>query len=161
MKTVLAPVDFSAATEAVLKAASALARAVHGRVMLVHVTQPPAAQTEYAPLLQDIAEITTTADRRAAKQLAVFEADLSSEFVPADSVHLVGSPIPHIVAQAEKHSADYIVMGSHGHSAFYDLLVGSTTHGVIQKAKCPVVIIPAKVLAATTNRQKEQPAATV
>jgi nucleotide-binding universal stress UspA family protein len=35
------------------------------------------------------------------------------------------------------------VMGSHGHTALYDLLVGSTTHGVLMRAICPVVIIPA------------------
>jgi nucleotide-binding universal stress UspA family protein len=33
-------------------------------------------------------------------------------------------------------------MGSHGHNAFYDLLVGTTTHGVLRKATCPVVIVP-------------------
>jgi nucleotide-binding universal stress UspA family protein len=33
-------------------------------------------------------------------------------------------------------------MGSHGHTAFYDLLVGSTTHGVLMRANCPVVIVP-------------------
>ena len=48
-----------------------------------------------------------------------------------------------IVEQAEKSRADYIVMGSHGHTAFYDLLVGSTTHGVLMRAKCPVLIVPA------------------
>jgi nucleotide-binding universal stress UspA family protein len=34
------------------------------------------------------------------------------------------------------------VMGSHGHTALYDLLVGSTTHGVLMRAQCPVVIVP-------------------
>jgi nucleotide-binding universal stress UspA family protein len=33
-------------------------------------------------------------------------------------------------------------MGSHGHGAFYDLLVGSTTQGVLKRATCPVVIVP-------------------
>jgi len=35
------------------------------------------------------------------------------------------------------------VLGSHGHTAFYDLLVGSTTHGILLRAKCPVLIVPA------------------
>jgi len=30
-------------------------------------------------------------------------------------------------------------MGTHGHGAIYDLLVGSTTHGVLEKAPCPVL----------------------
>ena len=40
-----------------------------------------------------------------------------------------GAPSPHIIEQAQRVSADYIVMGSHGHTALYDLIVGSTTHG--------------------------------
>jgi len=36
------------------------------------------------------------------------------------------------------------VMGSHGHTALYDLLLGSTTHGVLFRAPCPVVIVPPK-----------------
>ena len=40
--------------------------------------------------------------------------------------------------------ADYIVMGSHGHTPLYDLLVGTTTHGVLKNARCPVVIVPAR-----------------
>jgi nucleotide-binding universal stress UspA family protein len=39
-------------------------------------------------------------------------------------------------------------MGSHGHTALYDLLVGSTTHQVLRKAKCPVVIVPSPTKAA-------------
>ena len=33
-------------------------------------------------------------------------------------------------------------MGSHGHTALYDLLAGSTATGVIKRAPCPVVIMP-------------------
>ncbi|MFN2624413.1 MAG: universal stress protein [Chthoniobacterales bacterium] len=47
-----------------------------------------------------------------------------------------------MVEQAEACGADYIVMGSHGHTALYELLVGSTTHNVLMKASCPVVIVP-------------------
>jgi len=36
-----------------------------------------------------------------------------------------------------------IVMGSHGHGALYELLVGSITQGVLKAAKCPVVVVPA------------------
>jgi Zn-dependent M28 family amino/carboxypeptidase len=61
---------------------------------------------------------------------------------------------------AEKHDADFIVMGSHGHTAFYDLLVGSTTHGVLMRSKCPVVIVPA-VKEGSRLRKKTKRAAAV
>jgi nucleotide-binding universal stress UspA family protein len=59
------------------------------------------------------------------------------------TVQVVGSPVQHITSEAERTEADYIVMGSHGHTALYELLVGSTTHGVLKRAHCPVVIVPA------------------
>lgn len=38
--------------------------------------------------------------------------------------------------------ADLIVLGNHGHGAFHDALVGSTSVHVIRHAACPVVILP-------------------
>jgi nucleotide-binding universal stress UspA family protein len=46
------------------------------------------------------------------------------------------------VETAERLRASYIVMGSHGHTAFFDLLVGSNTHGVLRRSSCPVLVVP-------------------
>lgn len=143
MKTILAPVDFSSATEAVVAEASALARAVNGKVVLLTVIQPPAAVADYAPLLQDIAEITAAGEKAAAAKLAKLQEKLQAESVSSEHVQVVGAPVHHIISEAERVDADYIVMGSHGHTALYELLVGSTTHGVLKRATCPVVIVPA------------------
>ncbi len=143
MKTILAPIDFSAVSDAVVAQAAALARAHQGRVVLLSVIQPPVVLAEYAPLIEDAVEVTAAGERNAARQLEKIEAKLAADFVTVKSVQVVGSPISQIVEQAETLGADYIVMGSHGHTAIYDLLVGSTTHGVLLRAKCPVVIIPA------------------
>ncbi len=143
MKTILAPVDFSGATDAVVSEAAALARALHGRVVLFAAVQPPVVMAEYAPILENIAEINAAGEKHAVGQLAKLEARLEAELIPHESSHALGSPIARIIDQAGKCDADYIVMGSHGHTALYDLLVGSTTHGVLMRARCPVVIVPA------------------
>ena len=143
MKTILAPVDFSGASDAVIAEAATLARALDARVVLLNIVQPPVLTAEYAPLLQDIAEITAAGEKNASRQLEKLEEKLKGEFVTVEGVHAVGAPIAHIIEQADKVDADYIVMGSHGHTALYDLLVGSTTHGVLMRAKCPVIIVPA------------------
>ena len=143
MKTILAPIDFSSASEGVVEEAVSLARALAGRVVLLTVIQPPVVMTEYAPLLADIAEVTAAGEKSAAVKLAKIEGDLAEEGIASESIQFVGAPIPHIIEQAKNVAADYIVMGSHGHTALYDLLVGSTTHGVLMRAQCPVVIVPA------------------
>jgi len=142
MKTILAPVDFSGITDNVVNEATTLARALNARVVLFTVVQPPIVLNEYAGLVDNIAEINAAGEMNATRQLARIEAKIQAEFVGTESSHAVGSPIPLIVEQADKCGADYIVMGSHGHTALYDLLVGSTTHGVLMRAKCPVVIVP-------------------
>lgn len=153
MKTILAPLDFSKVSEAVVAEATALARALDGRVVLLAVVQPPVVNYEYAAVMDNLAEITAAGERNAERRLAEIEEKLKAAGVPSESVQVVGGPIPLIIEQAKKVDADYIVMGSHGHTAFYDLLVGSTTHGVLMRAPCPVVIIPAP-------HQAKRPAAT-
>jgi nucleotide-binding universal stress UspA family protein len=143
MKTILAPIDFSGVTEAVLAQATLLARSLDARVVLMTVIQPPKVIAEYAPLLQDIAEITIAGEKAAAAKLSHLQEKLQNEFITCETVQLVGAPIVHILAEAKRTDADYIVMGSHGHTALYDLLVGSTTHGVLSQAACPVLVVPA------------------
>ncbi len=142
MKTILAPIDFSTVSDAVVAQAAALALALEGRVVILSVIQPPVIATEYAPVMENIAEITAAGEKNAARRLAAIQEKLQIDGVPNEAIQLVGAPIPHILEQAEKVAADYVVMGSHGHTALYDLLVGSTTHGVLLRAKCPVVIVP-------------------
>jgi nucleotide-binding universal stress UspA family protein len=143
LKAIVAPVDFSSATDSVVAEAARLAVAIEGQVVLLSVIQPPVITTEYAPLMENMAEITAAGEKAAAKQLARLQDILQQQGVSTETVQLNGAPVQHIIEQAKKFAADYIVMGSHGHTALYDLLVGSTTHGVLLRATCPVVIMPA------------------
>jgi len=44
--------------------------------------------------------------------------------------------------QADAVNADFIVMGSHGHGAMYNLLVGSVTEGVLKRSTRPLLLVP-------------------
>lgn len=144
MKTILTPVDFSSATRGVIAVALDLARSTDGRVVLLHAVQHPVITTDYgltAEMLQQTIEANEAAARR---QLAHLEKSLADQGVSVSSELASGFAAGNIIEQAEKVDAAYIVLGSHGHTAFYDLLVGSTTHAVLKKAPCPVVVVPPK-----------------
>ena len=143
MKTILAPIDFSGASDAVVREAAALARSFNGCVVLLSVIQPPMITSEYTAIMDNLPEITAAGEKNAARLLAKLEEKLKAELISVKTIQVVGAPIQHIVEQAKKLEADYIVMGSHGHTALYDLLVGSTTHGVLMRATRPVVVVPA------------------
>jgi universal stress protein A len=142
MKTILTPVDFSAATQGVLEAAVELARDAGGRLVLFNAVQLPLISTDYG-LTVDMMQETLAANREAAaRQLAHLEKRIAARGVVVTTAQADGFPPGSIVDQARKVRADYIVMGSHGHTAFYELIVGSTTHAVLKNAPCPVLIVP-------------------
>jgi nucleotide-binding universal stress UspA family protein len=142
MKTILAPVDFSPVTTRVCETAASLAKAVSGRVVLLHSVPPPLVTSDFGPMVENLAEITAAAEKSADQQLKRLQKKLQGQFVVVETARYYGAPVPHILDQARALGATYIVMGSHGHTALYDLLAGSTAHGVLRKAPCPVVIVP-------------------
>lgn len=142
MKTLLVPVDFSSATDRVVAEAATLARAFEGKVVLLHITEPMVTIVDYAVVNFSTARVNDAMVKAAVARLSELEQELGAGGVTASSVHAIGSPVPEITDQAEKLSADYIVVGSHGHTAFYDLVVGSTTGGVLKRATCPVIVVP-------------------
>ncbi len=143
MKTILAPIDFSPASVAVIAQATALAQAVQGRLVLLSVVQPPIITSDYGPLVENISEIIAAAERSAAERLEKIRTQVTPQVVGIETELAGGAPVQAITDAAARFQADFIVMGSHGHTALYDLVIGSTTHGVLKRAKCPVLIIPA------------------
>jgi nucleotide-binding universal stress UspA family protein len=57
-------------------------------------------------------------------------------------LELQGPPVEMILAQAENYRTDLIVLGSHNHGFFDHLFTGSVVDGILQRAKCPVLVVP-------------------
>ncbi|MEW5940915.1 MAG: universal stress protein [Chloroflexota bacterium] len=62
----------------------------------------------------------------------------------ATALVVQGATVETILNEASKLEADMIVVGSHGHGALYQLLVGSVCEGVLRKAACPVLVVPTR-----------------
>ena len=143
MKMVLAAVDFSVATPRVVDEAAKLAQAVDGYVILLHVARVPESTPHYATQMAHLAEAVREMEAAADRQLAEVQEGLRARGVTTQVLRLTGDPKKEIVEQGEKLAADYIVMGSHGHSTLHDLAVGSVTSAVIKRADRVVVLVPA------------------
>jgi nucleotide-binding universal stress UspA family protein len=140
MKTILAAIDFSATTRPVVNEAVALARKMNGRVILLHVVQLPVFVNEYGLMGENLGKMTDAMEEYAQKQLRRWQTQAGGK-ARVKTVQLTGMPVGLILEQAKKETADYLVIGSHGHTAIYDFLVGSTASGVLKRARCPVVIV--------------------
>lgn len=143
MKTFLVPVDFSSVADAVIDSSISFAKAFGGKAILLHVVQPPVVVTgEYALPVEMVQETVAAAEASAQAKLAERQKAISATGLECAPIVRHGAPIEVILEVASEASADFIIMGSHGHGKLYDFFVGSTASGVIKKAKCGVIIIP-------------------
>jgi nucleotide-binding universal stress UspA family protein len=144
MKTILAAIDFSSASLAVVRETARLARLSKSRVVLLHVSQPvgiPALAAGLGGAPVDVGESMKKADLGAARHLSRLCGTLRSRAIPTEAVQAAGFSAECILAQARECKADYIVVGSHGHTALYELIVGGTGGSVLRRATCPVIVV--------------------
>jgi len=141
MPTILTPIDFSKVTPAVMAEASTLARALKARLVLLHVTPPPFIASDDPRAAEIIVQLTELAAKSAGKKLGEWQKKLEAGGISTRSIHRMGAPVTVIAAAAKELRATYLVIGSHGHGAFYELLVGSTASGLLKRSPCPVVVV--------------------
>jgi nucleotide-binding universal stress UspA family protein len=161
MKRILVPIDFSDVTPRVIDLARQLAKALDAEIHLVHVKElipnafgagtlgyglpgmPELAPMSgvpvpgFEPMPQPIAESEDQKSR-----LARWQKEIARDGVQVRLHQPTGAVAEEILKEADAVSADLIVMGTHGHGAVYNFLVGSATKGVLKHATRPVLLVP-------------------
>ena len=61
--------------------------------------------------------------------------------IVATTALLTGDTVDEIVAYADSHDVDLIVVGSRGHGAIANALLGSVSRGVLAESKRPVMVV--------------------
>lgn len=145
MKTILVPVDFSDVTARVIAAAESLARAYSARLILLHISEPEPDFVGFEPGPMSVRTSVARDVQKEHRKLDQLRAGISPDLGEVLALHIQGPLVDKIIDEAAKQNADAIVMGSHGHGALFEFLVGSVTSGVLRASKVPVVVVPANV----------------
>lgn len=140
MAAVLVPVDFSPVSLTVAQMASGIAKAMNAQATLLHVL-PRNFEAEEAgqPLDQQALGRLYPKDRQALQHLAQH---MNANGCSVNIQLAEGNTVRTILAKAEEIDANLIVIGSHGHTSLYDLLVGSVSEGVLRRSTWPVLVVP-------------------
>ncbi len=140
---ILAAVDFSAFTEPILAAVERIAAAVpEARIWLLHVAEPDPSFVGYEAGPDVVRDQVAAEYREERQRLQGYADGLRRAGREVSGVVVPGAIAETILAEAEAREAQLIVMGSHGHGTFAELIVGGVSKVVLRKAKCPVLIIP-------------------
>jgi nucleotide-binding universal stress UspA family protein len=143
LQTILAPLDFSDVSSRVVEYAAEMAKGFGGRVVLLHVAEPEPDFVGFDAGPQVVRAATAHDIRAEHRQLEAFKHQLAESGLEVMALQIQGSLTEKVLEAATQQNADLIVMGSHGHGALYHFLVGSVTAGVVKRAKCPVLVVPA------------------
>jgi nucleotide-binding universal stress UspA family protein len=133
---------FGAESEGPARVASQLARLTGGRVTIVYVASELNAVTAAA----GEAGVQPAEERRVQleeiqQELRAFVAEHFSALA-ADARVLEGDVAESISDVAAELGAAFLVVGTRGRSALSRLILGDTTHSILQHAPCPVVVVP-------------------
>jgi nucleotide-binding universal stress UspA family protein len=139
IRTILHPTDFSELAGYGFQMACALARDYGARLVVCHVSQPPAVvygEFGAAPPLNDTPE---------SLRERVTRVRPTDEEIDVQHYLLEGDPAAETVALADDTQCDLIVMGTHGRTGLGRLLMGSVAEQVMRRAPCPVLTIKAPI----------------
>jgi nucleotide-binding universal stress UspA family protein len=140
---IIAATDFSPAATNAARGAARLARKLGDSLLLVRVVEPPVA---VYPELRVPETATFEAALRKSNERLMEEATtaLRAEGLAVEGLVLAGAPATELVTLAAQQKARLIVMGTRGHSALANLLVGSVAERTVLTAPCPVLLVPEK-----------------
>jgi len=151
---ILVPLDGSALSERALPVAQHLAQASATTLHLLQVITPRLeldtlrdsgeATVEVMQMAQEAAQRLRDAQTTRGQ---AYLAGLAAQFQPPGLQVITalreGVADEHIVAYAQEHAIDLIVMSTNGYSGFKRFFLGSVTDRVLRAGQTPVLVVPA------------------
>lgn len=139
---ILVPLDFSGQSRLALEVAVPLAERYGGKIVLVHVVQPPAVLSAIPGGGQYLVPmVSAKAIDTARAHLDGLAAKLVPARLLARTLVRQGNPQHEIISAARTLKADLIVITTHGYGGLKRALIGSTAERVVRHAHCPVLAV--------------------
>ena len=136
---ILVAVDQSEQSDKAVEVARDLAKLSGGNVHLLHIREHEVVYSRLGGSFET--ETKEEVESLLAKEVRVLRgSDVTTTAKVVYARHQDTARV--IVEEAENASADVIVMGTRGLSAFGALMLGSNAYKVLHNSKCPVLVVP-------------------
>lgn len=141
---IVVAVDLSAASEKVVEAARGVAELTGVSVYILHAveTEPDFICPEADP--ETRRTLVAKAFPREYLGVQTLVDKLLDDGLDASAVLVCGAGVESTLREAEILDAGLIVVGTHGHGAVYNALIGSYSAGIIRNSKLPILVVPVR-----------------
>lgn len=137
MSTVLIPTDFSNDARNAFRYGIAVLGIQHEYILFNAYEEPKTTATSMVSLKDILVEASEDSLREEKKH---FETEFPG--IQIETVSEYGDSIYAVTNFARKNEVDLIVMGTAGVTGLQKIFLGSTAAAVIEKATCPVIVVP-------------------
>ena len=137
----LVAVDLSESTQTIVDRVKTITGDHSARVWILHNAEPEPGFVEFK--VDPVAAREALAKRFHAehRQIQALADRLRREGLEATALLVHGPTVKTILQEADDLDVDIIVVGSHGHGAMYNLLMGSVTEEILHKSPYPVLMV--------------------
>jgi nucleotide-binding universal stress UspA family protein len=144
-KNILCPIDMHPRSKMALRKAISIAHQFNSKIVLLSIheefiskKQMIMSRVSVSSLGDEFKKIAIEAKKDMKNLVKELEADdIKCEYILRDGV-----PADIIVKLSNELDIDLIVMGTNGRDSLTDYIVGSTAQKVVEKSKCPVLVMP-------------------
>ncbi len=141
MKILLA-VDFSVSTGKVLEQAVVFAQGMQAEVVVIHVGAPDPEFVGYSVDSKVMRDVVAGTLHHEHSLVQSYGDRLRESGIECKALLIQGPTVDSIIKEAERISADMIILGSTGKGLAKQVILGSTSEGVLHRSKVPVLVIP-------------------
>ena len=140
MKKILVPFDGSGYSQKAFEKGLEIAEKFESELIVMTVLQSKISDSAGISL-ERLEEIQEEEEDAATAMLKKLEDQANGKKIPF-SIEIIHNPSSSdgIVSFANNNNIDLIVIGSHGRTGFRKIVLGSVASGVLEHAKCPVLI---------------------
>jgi nucleotide-binding universal stress UspA family protein len=152
-KRIVVPTDFSETAQTAVNLGAEIAGYYKASLDLVNAVDA----TVYAYAGYPFASLSKELIASAEEALNRVKLPKAADKINISRYILSGNPAAEIVEHAKRHSADMIVVGTHGHGAVARFILGSVADRVLHEATCPVLVTKAHKGKVTKPKSKPKP----
>jgi len=138
----LVAIDLSESTEKIVKKVKEIAKTLSAKVWLLHVAEPEPDFVGWEVGPQPERDFHSKIFHGEHRRIQEIADRLRKDGLDTTALLVQGGTVETILNEASKLDVNMIVVGSHGRSAMYKLLVGSVCEGVLHKSECPILVVP-------------------
>jgi nucleotide-binding universal stress UspA family protein len=141
---ILALIDFSKSSDKVVERAGELAAFYGAKCWLIHIAMPDPEFVGYDVGPKYVRDHRAGVLKEEHKQLHTYKTKLEGMGVNAEALLIQGAINSTIKHEVKKLEIDMIILGTHGRSRMYNLVVGSVCEYLLRHSPVPLVVIPGR-----------------